>query len=269
MRHALVHCCTDKSSCSPDMRQWSWYEMDFARQVNSIQLVDMHSGGLFNWDTQHLDAKLLLDLPFQCCHTRACAACMEVCIRTVEVESVSGPCIGLVPCADVAPLHDTVGAPANASGCFSGKYRISKVIKDCFNYCRLQARSGQLAMRFYQNRAAFHAPLSNAWHSDNSLKDSAFRWRIKACSGQLVTPAVICLQWREFDSPACPMPNCNSSYCDDTHILQSCAWRKRWITYRHDQLKLPTIRFIERACGHWRYIGQPDCAPPPDSVPND
>ena len=64
------------------------------------------------------------------------------------------------------------------------------------------------------------------------------------------------------------MPNCSASYCNDRHILQSCAWNKKWFSYRHDQIKLPFIQFVCKACGHWRYIGKPDCAPPPESVPS-
>ena len=119
-----------------------------------------------------------------------------------------------------------------------------------------------MALRFFQDRRAFHSALSNAWRSDSTLRDSAFKWCIKACSGQLVTPAVVCSRWGAIESPACPMPNCSWNWCDDKHILQRCAWNKSKITLRHDKCKVPFLDYINNSCTHWRYIGEPDCAPP-------
>ena len=262
MTRALVNVIADKSSRSTDMIQWSWYELEFAREVNGIPQVAMHSGGFFDWDTSLLTSKSVLSMPFQCGHTWACAACIDAGLRTVGIESIAGPCIAVVPCSDLSSLHRTTGTASDTSNCVSGKSRINKLIKRSFSNHWLQKASGQMALRFFQDRRAFHSALSNAWRSDSTLRDSAFKWCIKACSGQLVTPAVVCSRWGAIESPACPMPNCSWNWCDDKHILQRCAWNKSKITLRHDKCKVPFLDYINNSCTHWRYIGEPDCAPP-------
>ena len=262
MTRALVNVIADKSSRSTDMIQWSWYELEFAREVNGIPQVAMHSGGFFDWDTSLLTSKSVLSMPFQCGHTWACAACIDAGLRTVGIESITGPCIAVVPCSDLSSLHRTSDTASNTNNCVSGKSRINKLIKRSFSNHWLQKASGQMALRFFQDRRAFHSALSNAWRSDSTLRDSAFKWCIKACSGQLVTPAVVCSRWSAIESPACPMPNCSWNWCDDKHILQRCAWNKSKITLRHDKCKIPFLDYINNSCTHWRYIGEPDCAPP-------
>ena len=270
MKSNLMNVIADKSSASNDMKRWSWCELDFAREVNVIAgSSKMHGAGFFDWDISKLNIKEVASLPFQCAHTWALMACLHWNLRTVEIVTTNGSRIAL---ANTKSLINVIKHPqlrTDGRNAVYTKSAISSLLKKAESIYFDVLTTGLVATELHSERKMFDARLSNAWRSDPQVRDSAYKFAIKACSGQIVTPAIRCYRFKVIESARCPMRGCSSTYCDLNHILQHCIFGKAKRTYRHNEMGAVVIKQIKDKCSHWSYVGEQDCAPPDFLIPHD
>ena len=274
MKRSLLRVILDKTSDSPDVKSWSWYEAEYARVANGIKQAScMHAGGFFMWSMTDLTVKNVLEMPFQCQHTWAAACCLQWNIRLFSAveppSSTIHSAAALVPKLTLLEEQPNSHGHLDPSGMITGKRAIgatlTRVQSDWFTMHCQSLHSASI----FQASEQMNDKLSNAWRSDQSLTAATYAWSVSATQEQTVTPAVRCTRWKKIPSAACPMAGCTWKYCNLQHIEQHCMYSKKRVQVRHNKVFDPITQFIIKHCGHWPYVGEPDCSPPEYLTPID